>query len=139
MNDLPITVTGWCATDPRYVAGPSGARMTSFRMAATARYFDRDKAEWIDGRTEWFTVRTFRAVAGNVAHSLVKGQPVIVYGRLKTVTWESAQGPRVDLVIDAISLGHDLTLGRATFERVAPMGTAPDDGPTMPDEPADER
>lgn len=117
MNDLLITVSGWVATEPRFLAGPSGARMTSFRLASTSRYFDRDKGEWVDGRTEWFTVRVFRAAAVTVADSIAKGQPVVVHGRLKTTTWESEQGPRVDLVIDATSVGHDLTRGIAKFQR----------------------
>lgn len=125
MNDLLITVSGWVATEPRFLAGPSGARMTSFRLASTSRYFDRDKGEWVDGRTEWFTVRVFRAAAATVADSIAKGQPVVVHGRLKTNTWESEQGPRVDLVVDATSVGHDLTRGVAKFQRATGSAELP--------------
>lgn len=138
MNDLLITVSGWVATEPRFLAGPSGARMTTFRLASTSRYFDRDKNEWVDGRTEWFTVRVFRAAAVTVAESIAKGQPVTVHGRFKTNTWESDSGPRMDLVIDATSVGHDLTRGVASFSRATgatdlptealPAGIAPDSG-----------
>ena len=126
MNDLLITVSGWVATEPKYLAGPSGARMTTFRLASTSRYFDRDKNEWVDGRTEWFTVRVFRAAAVTVADSIEKGQPVTVHGRFKTNSWESDSGPRTDLVIDATSVGHDLTRGIAKFKRATGVTELPD-------------
>lgn len=117
MNDLTMTVNGWVATDPKQHVGPSGVRLTSFRLASTSRYFDREQGEWVDGRTEWFSVRVFRAAAITVAESIRKGQPVTVHGRFRTHEWESEGGPRVDLQLDATSVGHDLTRGVATFTR----------------------
>ena len=117
MNDLTMTVTGWVATDPRHVVGPTGTRLTSFRLASTSRYFDRDKGVWVDGNTEWFTVRTFRSAAITIMNSIEKGQPVMVQGRLRTHQWDAEAGPRTDLVFDAVSVGHDLTKGVATFTR----------------------
>jgi single-strand DNA-binding protein len=118
MNDLLITVNGWVATDPSQHVGPTGARLTSFRLASTSRYFDRDKGEWVDGdRTEWFTVKVFRSAAITVAASIKKGQPVTVHGRFRTSEWQTEDGTRTDLVIDATSVGHDLTKGSAQFVR----------------------
>ena len=117
MNDLTMTVTGWVATDPRHVVGPSGTRLTSFRLASTSRYFDRDKGVWTDGQTEWFTVRTFRNAAITVMNSIEKGQPVVVQGRFRSNVWEAEAGPRTDLLIDAVAVGHDLTRGIGTFTR----------------------
>lgn len=117
MNDLTITVTGWVATAPRHVVGPTGTSLTSFRLASTSRYFDRDKGVWVDGNTEWFTVRTFRSAAITVMNSVDKGQPVVVNGRLRTHEWNAEAGPRTDLIIDATSVGHDLTKGVAVFTR----------------------
>ncbi|MBC7299107.1 MAG: single-stranded DNA-binding protein [Demequina sp.] len=117
MNDLTMTVAGWVATEPRHVVGPTGTRVTSFRLASTSRYLDRDKGEWVDGHTEWFTVRVFRGPSITVKDSIEKGQPVVVQGRFRTHEWESDSGPRTDLIIDATSLGHDLTRGVAKFTR----------------------
>lgn len=128
MNDLTMTVNGWVATDPKQHVGPSGVRLTSFRLASTSRYFDREKGEWVDGRTEWFTVRLFRAAAITVAESVRKGQPVTVHGRFRTHEWESDNGPRVDLQIDATSVGHDLTRGVATFSRATGDESLASDG-----------
>ncbi|WP_430867335.1 single-stranded DNA-binding protein [Demequina aurantiaca] len=117
MNDLTMTVSGWVATDPRLVLSATGVNMCTFRLASTSRYLDRDKGEWVDGRTEWFSVRVFRAAATLVSRSIAKGQPVTVAGRFKTNEWEAEGGPRTDLVLDAMSVGHDLTRGVATFTR----------------------
>ncbi len=117
MNDLTMTVNGWVATEPKQHVGPSGVRLTSFRLATTSRYYDREQQEWVDGRTEWFTVKVFRAAAITVAESVKKGQPVTVTGRFRTHEWEGDEGMRMDLVIDASSVGHDLTRGTATFTR----------------------
>lgn len=136
MNDLTIAVTGWVATDPRHVVGPTGTRLTSFRLASTSRYFDRDKGVWADGNTEWFTVRAFRAAAITVMNSVEKGQPVVVTGRLRSHQWEAESGPRFDLIIDANSVGHDLTKGIASFTRATADATLTGDLADEPDEDA---
>ena len=147
MNDLIMTVNGWVATDPSQHVGPTGARLTSFRLASTSRFFDRDKGEWTDGRTEWFTVKVFRGAAITVANSIKKGQPVTVHGRFRTNEWEGEGGTRTDLVIDATSVGHDLTRGTAEFTRAfgdaslagddAADGGAVDDGAADDDAPGE--
>jgi single-strand DNA-binding protein len=139
MNDLYMTVNGWVATEPSQHVGPTGARLTSFRMASTSRFYDRDKEEWTDGRTEWFTVKVFRSAAITVANSIHKGQPVVVHGRFRTSEWEGDEGTRVDLVIDATSVGHDLTRGTAEFTRAfgdAALANDPDE-PAPDEEPAE--
>jgi len=117
MNDLTVTVTGWVATEPKLHVVPNGSDLVSFRLASTSRYFDRPNNEWVDRDTEWFTVRVFRAAAFLVEESLRKGQPVVVVGRLHTNEWKADTGTRTDLVIDAQTVGHDLTRGVAKFTR----------------------
>lgn len=133
MNDLIITVTGWVATDPKLHVGPSGISMASFRLASSSRYYDRAKESWADGATEWFTVRGFRASALFIAESIAKGQPVLVHGRLRTNTWQAEDGPRTDMVLDVISVGHDLTRGIARFTRAVQDSVAAADD-TPPDD-----
>jgi single-strand DNA-binding protein len=112
-----MTVSGWVATDPKLVLSASGVNMCTFRLASTSRYLDRTKNEWVDGQTEWFSVRVFRAAATMVHDSVAKGQPVTVVGRFKTNEWQAGDDTRKDLVLDATSVGHDLTRGVATFRR----------------------
>lgn len=134
MNDVTVTVSGWVATEPRLTIGQAGSRMVTFRVASTARRFDRTANAWVDGQTEWFTVRVFRAAAVTVGESIAKGQPVIVHGRLRTSTWESEAGQRTDLVIDATSVGHDLTRGIARFTRAVAAVEPADGGQAEADE-----
>lgn len=123
MNDLTVTVTGWVATDPRIHVVPGGTDLVSFRMASTSRYFDRSQNVWIDRDTEWFTIRVFRAPALLVQRSVKKGQPVVVAGRLHSNEWKAESGMRTDLVIDAHTVGHDLTRGIADFARAVVEGS----------------
>jgi len=139
MNPIVTTLVGWVATDPRYVVGPTGTRLTSFRLATTSRYFNRDKNAFEDGKTEWFTIRTHRQTAVNVKASIEKGQPVIVTGTFKTHEWDGDNGARVDLIIDATAVGHDLAKGIATFSRATlNVDTTSDDEATADEATADE-
>lgn len=126
-NGMMTTVVGWVATHPREISG-QGVPFTSFRVASTPRYYDTRNGVWADGRTEWLTVKVFRDVALNVAGSIHKGEPVVVHGRLRTEEWESENGARTGLVIEASALGHDLTRGRATFVRTTHTSAATDGG-----------
>lgn len=116
VNGLNVTAVGWAATDPREVVGDKVA-FTSFRLATTPRRFDNRNEGWVDGRTEWITVKLFREPAMNVAESVRKGQPLIVHGRLHTEEWTTDGVTRTGLVLEAAALGHDLTRGRAVFVR----------------------
>jgi len=117
-HELNLTLVGWLGTEPRhYPGGGTTTPFTTFRMASTRRWFDREKGEWIDARTEWFTVKAWRGAARNVAESLRKGDPVVVHGRLSTDEWNGPDGSRTTLVLDAIAIGPDLTYGTARYAR----------------------
>ncbi|MEX0913642.1 MAG: single-stranded DNA-binding protein [Demequina sp.] len=133
MNDLTMTVSGWVATDPKQHIGPSGVTLVSFRLASTPRYYDRTKGEWTDGQTEWFSVRAFKHASVTIAKSIKKGQPVTVHGRFRTHEWESDSGLRTDLVLDAITVGHDLTRGTAEFVRAIVDDTRGEEGSAAPE------
>ncbi|MFB7889864.1 single-stranded DNA-binding protein [Cellulosimicrobium cellulans] len=116
-GDVTVTLSGFVATTPTLFRSQSGNDFTSFRIAQTRRYLDRERGEWVDGRTLWFTVKVWKHVARNVALSLHKGDPVVVTGRLSLDEWDGPDGPRTSLVVEATALGPDLTLGEARFAR----------------------
>ncbi|MBQ0829201.1 single-stranded DNA-binding protein [Streptomyces tagetis] len=116
MNETMICAVGNVATRPVYRELASGAS-ARFRLAVTARYWDREKNGWTDGHTNFFTVWAGRQLATNAAASLSVGEPVVVQGRLKVRTdvrdgqnWTSAD-------IDAVAIGHDLARGTSAFRR----------------------
>ena len=126
-NAIVTTVVGWAATAPREIHA-GRVPYTSFRLATTPRHFDRGQGIWVEGRTEWLTVKVFRDTALNVAVSVCKGQPIIVTGRLRTEEWQGENGTRSGLVIEASALGHDLTRGRATFVKTTHLAADPRHG-----------
>ncbi|MGW5618847.1 single-stranded DNA-binding protein [Streptomyces sp. NPDC003877] len=143
MNETMVCAVGRVATQPVYremASGPSAR----FRLAVTARYWDREKNTWTDGHTNFFTVWANRQLATNTAASLTVGEPVIVQGRLKVRTdvregqsWTSAD-------IDAVAIGHDLAWGTSAFRRggrqetTAPTPAQPEPNWETPAEGSDE-
>lgn len=116
MTDI-ITLTGLVATSPRHIVTSEGLTITSFRLASNQRRFDRAQNAWVDGDTNWYTITAFRQLGTHVASSVEKGQRVIVTGRVRIRDWESGEKSGTTIEIDAESIGHDLTWGRATFTR----------------------
>lgn len=116
MTDI-ITLTGLVATNPRHITTSEGLAITSFRLASNQRRFDRGQNAWVDGDTNWYTITAFRQLGVHVASSVEKGQRVIVTGRVRVRDWESGAKSGTTIEIDAESIGHDLTWGRATFTR----------------------
>lgn len=112
-----IALTGLVATSPRHIVTSEGLTITSFRLASNQRRFDRGQNAWVDGDTNWYTVTAFRQLGTHVATSIEKGQRVIVLGRVRIRDWESGEKSGTTIEIDAESIGHDLTWGRATFTR----------------------
>ncbi len=102
-------------------AGP----VTSFRLGSTHRKFDKQRGEWVDDYTNWFSVNVWRALGEHALHSFRKGERVIVTGRLRAREWETETKRGVTLEIDAVALGHDLLWGTSAFSRDAPGGGAP--------------
>lgn len=126
MNDLNLTLTGWVATEPHMVVRRDGSPtdMCTFRMAQTPRRFNPAVKDWRDAQTEWFTVRVHRDAAYFVERSVAKGQPVVVCGRLRSHTWQTAEGEsRTEMQLDATAVGHDLSRGYATFRRAVVDGS----------------
>jgi len=132
MSEALTTLTGFVGDDPRQFVSATGTSFTTFRMATRRRFFDRTKGEWVDGQTLWFTVKSWRDMARNVAESLRKGEPVIATGVLGVDEWISPDGPRTSLVLEARAVGHDLSRGQARFARTVHRSTPDERDRTAP-------
>ena len=62
-------------------------------------------------------VTCWRSLATNTSLSITKGDPILVFGRLRIRRWENGDRQGTTVEIDAISVGHDLTRGTASFTR----------------------
>ncbi len=112
-----ITLRGLVATSPRHITTESGLEVTSFRLASTTRKLDTETGVWVDSDVNWFTISSFRQLAGNVAQSIAKGERVVVSGRLRVRDWDNGERSGTSVEVEAAAIGHDLTFGTSTFER----------------------
>ncbi|MGH3786097.1 MAG: single-stranded DNA-binding protein, partial [Pseudonocardiaceae bacterium] len=118
MRETPVTVVGTLVSDmrPRRV-GPDGTLVLNFRVACNERRFDKTSESWVDGESLYLPVNCWRRLAENAA-SLVKGDPVIVSGKLRTREWTTEQGERRSVVeLEANAVGPDLARCAATVRK----------------------
>lgn len=116
MNATEITVIGNVVNSPARNRTQNGS-VTNFRVAATERRFDSAKQEWGDGSTFFVDVECWGELGGNVAHSISKGDPVVVVGAIRTHEWESDQGRRSRPQIRAEAVAPNLARGVADFRK----------------------
>jgi single-strand DNA-binding protein len=120
VNDTVVTVLGWVGGDINYREVSGGFGVANFRVGTTPRHFDKGVGGWVDRPTTWFQVECWKALADHVRQSVQRGHPVVVTGRLKTSEWVDGEGiTRTKTVIDAFSVGHDLTRGTTAFTKAA--------------------
>ncbi|MFF4777392.1 single-stranded DNA-binding protein [Microtetraspora fusca] len=118
MSDVYVTLSGNVTADPRQYQFPDGSRATSLRLAVNRRVLDRRSQTWTTQDTTYYTVRCYRGLADNVAQSVRKGHPLVVYGRLRIRQFQDRQGEQRFLAeVEASSVGHDLKWGIASFEK----------------------
>lgn len=138
MTDI-ITTSGLVATEPRITTTGEGLAITSFRLAASQRKYNRKTQSWEYADTNWYTVTGFRHLATNLGSSIAKGDRVLVAGRLRIRNWENGDRSGTVVEIDADSVGHDLNWGTAAFSRtVTSSGSNRQGEPaeTQPEDPA---
>jgi single-strand DNA-binding protein len=123
MFDTNLVVVGNVLTAPEWRRlSNSGSLVANFRIASTARRFDRERSQWVDGNSFRVRVTAWRRLAEGVASSIAVGDPVMVYGRLYCRDWQDDNGNnRIAYEMEAFSIGHDLARGRARFFRTRLM------------------
>lgn len=122
MNAINTTIRGNVTHMPQFHSFDDGGQLAVFSVAVNDHYFDQDKREWRDRKTEFVKVQVRRSsLVNNLRQSVQKGMPVIVRGRLGTATWkDSNEVERHDLVLHADSVGVELTFGSVTYSKNAP-------------------
>ena len=114
--DAQIWMTGNVGSEVEYRQVRDDLAFASFRLACTPR--TRKAGDWVDGETTWIAVSCSRSLAEHMKSSVGKGDPVIVVGRLRTTRWTDNQGVDQErMIIEATSIGHDLTRGTAAFRK----------------------
>lgn len=118
MNESFVTVIGNMVADPVLRTSKHGRHFATFRVASTTRRRDPSSGSYVDSGTNYVSVVVFNGLAANVVASLKKGEPVIVYGRLRVNQWVGSQNQRMTSVeVEGYNAGHDLTWGQAKFAK----------------------
>jgi single-strand DNA-binding protein len=116
-----VTVIGNLTADPELRFTASGVAMVNISVADSRRYQDRN-GDWQED-TSFFRGTCWRDMAENVAESLPKGARVVISGRLKQRTWETAEGEKRNVVeLDIQEIGPSLRWATATVTKTPRTG-----------------
>ncbi|MDG9702060.1 single-stranded DNA-binding protein [Streptomyces sp. DH37] len=118
MNETMVTVVGNAASAVEAKKTASGHPVARLRLATTVRRYDGERGGWTDAYTSFYTVWAFRALAENLAASVVVGEPLLVRGRLRVQQGEHEGKRWTSAEIEATAVGHDLARGTSSFHRV---------------------
>ena len=119
MNETYVTVSGNVVGDPVVRATRANVPFVTFRVASNVRRVDFKTGEYIDAGTNFVNVTAFRSLGVNLSNSLKKGEPVIVYGRMRVNQWVNGERSGTTVEIDAYNVGHDLSRGQTAFVKVS--------------------
>jgi single-strand DNA-binding protein len=119
VNETMVTVTGNVAGDvvSRRVGANEEHLLVTFRVASSERRWDKASESWVDGDRFTASVNCWRRLAEGARASLVKGDPVVVTGRLSVREYESETGRRYMTEIAATAVGPDLSRCTAEVRR----------------------
>lgn len=115
-NDNHITIAGNLTADPelKYTAG--GFALCKFTVAVNRRV--KKGEEW-DEQVSFFGCTVWREAAEQFSASVVKGDRVIVAGRLEQRSWETDDGSKRSVVeIQVDEVGASLKSATAQIQRI---------------------
>lgn len=116
-QDNQVVIVGNLTRDPELRYTPNGAALVKLGVAVSRRVRD-ESGQWRDAETSFFDVTAWRSLAENVAESLTQGTRVVVVGRLRTNSWETAEGEKRSKVeIEAEEIGPSLKWATAKPEK----------------------
>jgi single-strand DNA-binding protein len=126
MFDTSVTVIGNVLNNPEFRrVTESNVLVATFKLASTARRYDRLTNAWVDGASLRVRVSCWRRLAENVGHCVHAGDPVIVTGRLFSRDWTGEDSiRRISYELEAVTVGHDLSRGLDKFTRRRSLTTS---------------
>ena len=144
MFDSYMAVVGTALNTPERKVTKNDVPVANFRVASHARRYDKQTQQWVDGPSLRIRVTCWRRLADHVSRSVLSGDAVIVYGRVATHDWVNENGEaRITYELEAVSVGHDLSRGTASFMRARPEANGmvvedPDEVGPERDQPVDD-
>ncbi len=133
MNETTLTIVGNLTEAPELRFLPSGAARAGFTVASTPRRFDRQVGAWVDGEALFLRAVAWGPLAEHATESLGKGDRVVVTGRLRQRSFDTAEGQRRQVIeLEVDELGVSLR-----FATARPQRTTTSRGSDTTQEPAD--
>jgi single-strand DNA-binding protein len=122
-GDNYTSIVGNLVDDPELRFTNNGTAVANLRVAVTQRI--QQDGTWRDGETSFFKVNVWRGQAENLADSLAKGDRVMVSGRLRQRSWETAEGEKRSVTeLEADEVGASLKFATAKVERAPSRGNS---------------
>ncbi len=82
-----VILIGNLGKDPEIMTFENGVKKASYSLATTESYRNKE-GNWVD-QTEWHNIVAWRWLA---ERDLLKGEQIYVEGKLKTRSWDDAEG-----------------------------------------------
>jgi single-strand DNA-binding protein len=113
-----LTAEATVVADPEMRFSPSGQAWTRVRLVCNDRVKDA-QGQWTDGEPMFFSAVIFGKPAEHLAESVLKGDRLVVSGRVKFNEWETQEGEkRKDLEVIADTVAVGLLFGAAKTDRM---------------------
>lgn len=119
-----VTVFGRLGRDPEIRFTQGGKPVASLSLVSSRRRQNPQTQEWEDSEVTWYDVSAWESLAEAAAECLLKGDAVIVTGRLYTESFDGKDGARRTVVrLRADHIGPDLA--RSMWKRADEVQARP--------------
>lgn len=108
-----VMLIGNVGKEPELKETPGGVPVTSFRMATSESWKDKDGT--LKEHTDWHTVVAWRGLAKVINKLVTKGTRIYIEGRLQTRNYDDSDGNKkqvVEILADNMLLLEDRKNGR---------------------------
>ena len=133
-GEASIRFEGTVTADPELRFTPSGDAVCNFTVAVNSRKKDAT-GSWVDDTAAFYRVAVWRAPGEVVAERVVKGDRVLVAGRLKPREYEHNGAQRTSLDVDADEVGLSLRFHPKGDRQPQTAGASSTWGPATSDPP----
>lgn len=109
-----VMLIGNVGKEPELKETPGGVPVTSFRMATSESWKDKDG--YLKEHTDWHTVVAWRGLAKVINKLVTKGTRIYIEGRLQTRNYEDNDGNRrqvVEILADNMLILDDRKNGKS--------------------------
>lgn len=107
---FPVWITGNLTRDPELRPTNSGTMMVKFSVATNKRVKNKDTGDYENGTPSFWDCIAWAELAEQVAETLEKGNPVIVYGELEQQKYTANDGSeKTGTQVTVRNIGLDLS------------------------------